>query len=80
MIWRRAVDQDGYILDEILQTRRDTEAARRLLTRLLEKQGCPPRRIITDKLGAYAARRQIMPAIEHRSRHRGDPERRGRAG
>jgi len=79
-LWR-AVDQDGYILDEILQTRRDTEAARRLLTRLLEKQGCPPRRIITDKLGSYAAaRRQIMPAIEHRSRHRGDPERRGRAG
>ena len=27
-LWR-AVDQDGYILDEILQTRRDTEAARR---------------------------------------------------
>ena len=60
---------------------RDTEAAKRLLTRLLEKQGCPPRRMITDKLGSYAAaRRQIMPAIEHRSRHRGDPERRGRAG
>jgi putative transposase len=39
--------------------------------RLLEKQGCPPRRIITDKLGSYAAaRRQIKPAIEHRS-HKG---------
>jgi putative transposase len=42
-----------------------------LLTRLLKKQGCPPRRMITDKLGSYAAaRRQIMPAIEHRS-HKG---------
>ena len=69
-LWR-AVDQDGYILDEIVQTRRDTEAAKRLLMRLLEKQGCPPRRTITDKLGSYAAaRRQIMPAIEHRS-HKG---------
>jgi putative transposase len=69
-LWR-AVDQDGYILDEIVQTRRDTEAAKRLLTRLLKKQGCPPRRMISDKLGSYAAaRRQIMPAIEHRS-HKG---------
>jgi putative transposase len=65
-LWR-AVDQDGYILDEIAQTRRDTKSAKRLLTRLLKKQGCPPRRMITDKLGSYAAaRRQIMPAIEHR--------------
>ena len=69
-LWR-AVDQDGYVLDEILQTRRDTKAAKRLLRRLLKKQGCPPRRMITDKLGSYAAaRRQIMPAVEHRS-HKG---------
>ena len=34
-LWR-AVDQDGYILDEIVQTRRDTKAAKRLLTRLLK--------------------------------------------
>jgi putative transposase len=68
-LWR-AVDQDGYILDEIVQTRRDTKAAKRLLMGLLEKQG-PPRRMITDKLGSYAAaHRQIMPAIEHRS-HKG---------
>jgi putative transposase len=31
-LWR-AVDQDGYVLDEIVQTRRNTKAARRLLTR-----------------------------------------------
>ena len=47
---------------------RDTKAAKRLLKRLLKKQGCPPRRMVTDKLGSYAAaRRQIMPAVEHRS-------------
>jgi putative transposase len=69
-LWR-AVDQDGYVIDEIVQTRRDTKAAKRLLKRLLKKQGCPPKRLITDKLGSYAAaRRQIMPAVEHRS-HKG---------
>jgi putative transposase len=69
-LWR-AVDQDGYVLDEIVQTRRNTKAAKRLLTRLLKKQGCPPRRMITDKLGSYtAARCQVMPAVEHRS-HKG---------
>ncbi len=69
-LWR-AVDQHGYVLDEIVQTRRDTKAAKRLLKRLLKMQGCPPRRMITDKLGSYsAARRRIMPAVEHRS-HKG---------
>ncbi len=69
-LWR-AVDQDGYVLDEIVQSRRDTKAAKRLLKRLLRKQGCPPRRMITDKLGSYAAaRRQVMPDVEHRS-HKG---------
>jgi putative transposase len=68
---KRANRRDIWHLDEIVQTRRDTKAAKRLLTRLLKKQGCPPRRMITDKLGSYAAaRRQIMPAIEHRS-HKG---------
>ena len=38
------------------------------LRRLLKKQRCAARRMITDRLGSYAAaRRQIMPAIEHRS-------------
>ncbi|CAN7671895.1 IS6 family transposase [Phyllobacterium sp. LjRoot231] len=69
-LWR-AIDQDGYILDEIVQNRRNTKAARRLLIRLLKKQGLPPKRIITDKLRSYgAAKRQIMPAVEHRSHKR----------
>jgi len=45
-LWR-AVDQDGYVLDEILQTRRNTKAAKRLLTRLLARQGARPRRMVT---------------------------------
>jgi putative transposase len=69
-LWR-AVDQDGYVLDEIVQARRNTKAARRLLTRLLRKQGMAPKRIITDKLGSYgAAKKQVMPKVEHRS-HKG---------
>jgi len=67
-LWR-AVDQDGYVLDEIVQACRNTKAAKRLLIRLMKKQGCLPKRIVTDKLGSYgAARRQIMPGVEHRSR------------
>lgn len=69
-LWR-AVDQDGYVLDEIVQNRRNTKAAKRLLTRLLKKQGVAPKRMITDKLRSYgAAKRQVMPDVEHRS-HKG---------
>jgi putative transposase len=68
---RRAVDQDGYVLDEIAQSQRDTKAAKRLLARLMKKQGITPKRIITDKLRSYgAAKRQVMPSVEHRS-HKG---------
>jgi putative transposase len=69
-LWR-AVDQDGYDLDEIVQNRRNTKAAKRLLTRLLKKQGLAPKRMITDKLLSYgAAKRQVMPDVEHRA-HKG---------
>ncbi len=69
-LWR-AVDQNGHVLDEIVQGRRDTKAAKRLLVRLLKKQGLTPRRIVTDKLRSYgAARRDVMPGVEHRS-HKG---------
>jgi putative transposase len=60
-LWR-AVDQNGVVLDEILQTRRNTAAAKRLLTRLMKKHGRTPKRFITDKLRSYgAARRKIAP-------------------
>ena len=69
-LWR-AVDQDGYDLDEIVQSRHNTKAAKRLLVRLMKKQGCPPKRMVTDKLRSHgAARRQVMPTVEHRS-HKG---------
>jgi putative transposase len=69
-LWR-AVDQDGYILDEIVQLSRDTKTSKHLLRRLLRKQVMLPKRIITDKLRSNgAAKRELMPHIEHRS-HKG---------
>ena len=69
-LWR-AVDQDGFVLDVLVQNWRDKRAAKRLLRKLLKKQGRPPRVLITDKLASYpAAKREVMPGVEHR-RHRG---------
>jgi len=69
-LWR-AVDEDGYVLDEVVQERRDTKAAKRLLVRLLKKQGLASKRIVTDKQRSYGAiRRDVMSAVERRS-HKG---------
>src|SRR3954465_13212314 len=67
----RAVDQDGVVLDVLVQRRRDKQAAKRLLRKLLKKQGRAPRVMITDKLASYtAAKAGVMPSVEHR-RHKG---------
>src|SRR3712207_6256251 len=69
-LWR-AVDQTGFVLDVLAQSRRDMRAAKRLLRKLLKRQGRAPRVMITDKLASYsAAKREVMPGVEHR-RHRG---------
>ena len=66
-----AVDQDGVVLDILVQSRRDKHAAKRLLRKLLKKQMRSPRLLITDKLRSYgAAKREIMPGVEHRQ-HKG---------
>ncbi len=65
-LWR-AVDQAGRVLDILVQSRRDKAAAKRLLRKLLRKQGRAPRVMITDKLASYgAAKREIMSGVEHR--------------
>src|SRR4051795_12328568 len=62
-LWR-AVDQQGFVLDVLVQSRRDKKAAKRLLRKLLKKQGRSPRVLITDKLRSYAAaKREIMPGV-----------------
>lgn len=64
-LWH-AVDQDGYVLDEILQARRDAKAAKRLFVRLLKTQGLTPKRIVTGKLRSYGvAKRDVMSNIAH---------------
>jgi putative transposase len=69
-LWR-AVDQHGVVLDILVQSRRNAKAAKRLLRKLLKKQGIAPRVMITDKLPSYgAAKREIMPSVEHRQ-HKG---------
>jgi putative transposase len=69
-LWR-AVDQDGFVLDVLVQSRRNAKAARRLIRKLLKQQGCTPRVMITDKLRSYgAAKREIIPGVEHRQ-HKG---------
>jgi putative transposase len=69
-LWR-AVDRDGLVLDVLVQSRRDKKAAKRLLRKLLKRQGRAPRVMVTDKLASYpAAKRELMPGVEHR-RHKG---------
>ena len=59
------------MLDVLVQSRRDKKAAKRLLRKLLKKQGRAPRVMITDKLASYgAAKRELVPGVEHRS-HKG---------
>ncbi len=59
------------MLDVLVQSRRDKWAAKRLLRKLLKRQGRPSRVMITDKLGSYgAAKGEVMPSVEHR-RHKG---------
>src|ERR1700738_3539641 len=53
-LWR-AVDHEGEVLDMLVQSRRDTRAALRLMRKLLKKQGFAPTRVTTDKLRSYGA-------------------------
>ena len=69
-LWH-AVDQNGMVLDTLVQSRRDTQAAKRLLRRLLHRQCRAPRVMVTDKLASYgAAKREVMLSVEHR-KHKG---------
>jgi putative transposase len=65
-LWR-AVDQDGNVLDILVQSRRNKKAAKKFFRKLLKGCRYVPRVIITDKLASYAgAKREILPSVEHR--------------
>src|ERR1700757_2797959 len=64
-LWR-AVDNEGEVLDVLVQRRRDTQAALRLMRKLLKKQGFAPKLLVTDKLGSYgSAFRQLRLTCPH---------------
>src|ERR1700758_3759052 len=53
-LWR-AVDHEGEVLDMLVQRRRDSRAALRLMRKLLKKQGFAPKLLVTDQLRSYAS-------------------------
>jgi putative transposase len=64
-LWR-AVDHEGEVLDMLVQRRRDTRAALRLMRKLLRKQGFAPQLLTTDRLASYgAAFRQLRLTCRH---------------
>jgi putative transposase len=65
-LWR-TIDQHGNVLDVLVHNRRNKRAAKRFFRKLLKGLCYVPRVIVTDKLGSYgAARREILPGVEHR--------------
>ena len=63
---RRAVDQDGDVVDVYRQAKRNGAAAKRFFKRLLRNHDSEPRKIVTDKLRSYGvAHRELMPDVIH---------------
>lgn len=65
-LWR-AVDDEGEVLDVLVQKRRNKHAALKLLRKLLKNQGVHPETITTDKLASYRAAAKVLRLT---SRHR----------
>lgn len=64
-LWR-AVDQDGEVLDILVQKHRDQRAAKRFFRKLLKGMRYSPRVIVTKKLSRYStARKKLMPDVLH---------------
>ena len=53
-LWR-AVDAEGEVLDVLVQSRRNKQAALKLMRKLLKKYAFVPDRLVTDDLRSYAA-------------------------
>ena len=65
-LWR-AVDQDGDVLDILVQCHRNKKAAKKFFRKLLKRLRYVPRVIVTDKLRSYsAAKAEVLPSVEHR--------------
>ena len=63
------MDEDGDVIDILVQSRRNRRAATRFFRKLLTRQGREPRRLITNKLRSYAAAPcTVMPSVIHSTR------------
>jgi putative transposase len=71
-LWR-AVDQDGDVLDILVQSKRDKKAAKKFFRKLLKGLRYVPSVIITDKLRSYnAAKDAVLPSVEHQQQKYGN--------
>ena len=65
-LWR-GVDQHGNVLDVLIQSRRNGDAAKRFFRKLLKDLHYVPRVIVTDKLASYqVAHHKMLASVEHR--------------
>jgi putative transposase len=65
-LWR-AVDQDGDVLDILVQSHRNKRAAKKFFRKLLKGLQYVPTALITDRLMSYsAAQTKVLPSVEHR--------------
>ncbi len=60
-LWRAVA---GEALDILVQKRRNKRAALKLLRKLIQNQGIPPTKVVTDKLRSYGAALRDLE-IEH---------------
>ena len=64
-LWR-AVDDEGEVLDLLVQRRRDKTAAVKLMRKLLKKHGFAPDVVVTDRLRSYtAAKSELRLTARH---------------
>jgi putative transposase len=69
-LWR-AVDQEGEVLDILVHSRRNKQAAKKFFRKLLKGLQYVPRAIVTDKLRSYsAAKAEVMPSVDHHQQKR----------
>jgi putative transposase len=65
-LWR-AVDQDGNVLDVLVQSRRNALATNKFFRKLLTRLERVPQVIVTDKLRSYqVAHRELITSVDHR--------------
>jgi transposase-like protein len=58
-LWR-AIDDEGEVLDVLVQRRRDKAAVTKLMRKLLKKQGFAPNVLVADKLRSYGAAKSAI--------------------